>query len=159
MNLEKKHYELQQYSRRDIYEILGLPDIFAEDLFTEKIVELCNDVGVMVEVRDIEACHRLFQKQLYNQLPNETFVSFAKRRFVDDLRSKQNISSRSDFNKLRFPRDTQIYFNAKLYRYYYKLWGICKELKNSGQLKYLCETSSYIAIRRDSGTAVMKVLH
>ena len=63
MNLEKKHYELQQYSKRNIYEILGLPDIFAEDLFTEKIVEFCNDVGVMVEVRDIEACHRLFQKQ------------------------------------------------------------------------------------------------
>ena len=159
MNLEKKHYELQQYSRRDIYEILGLPDIFNEDLFTEKIVELCNDVGVMVEVRDIEAFHRLFQKQLYNQLPKKTFARFAKRRFVDDLRSKQNISSRLDFNKLRFPRDTQIYFNAKLYRYYYKLWGICKELKNSVQLKYLCESSSYIAIRRDSGTAVMKVLH
>lgn len=28
----------------------------------EKIVELCNDVGVMVEVRGIEACQRLFQK-------------------------------------------------------------------------------------------------
>ena len=36
---------------------------------------------------------------------------------------------------------------------------MCKELKNSGRFKYLWETSSYITIRRDSGTAVMKVLH
>ena len=42
--------------------ILGLPDIFTVDRLTEKVVELCNDAGVIVEVRDIEACHRLSKK-------------------------------------------------------------------------------------------------
>ena len=85
LNLEKEQYKLQQYLRRNIVEILGLPDFFTGDLLTEKVVKLCNDVGVMVEVRDIEACHRLFQKQFYNQLPKKSFVMFVKRRFVDDL--------------------------------------------------------------------------
>ena len=58
--LEKEHYELQQYSRQNNIEILGLPDIFTGDRLTEKVVELCNDVGVMVKVTNIEACHRLF---------------------------------------------------------------------------------------------------
>ena len=44
MKLEKERYELQEYSRRNNVEILGLPDIFTEDLLTEKAVELCNYV-------------------------------------------------------------------------------------------------------------------
>ena len=66
MKLEKEHYELQQYSRRNDGEILGLPDIFTGDRLTEKVVELFNDIGVLVEVRNIEACHRLFHKESKN---------------------------------------------------------------------------------------------
>ena len=36
---------------------------------------------------------------------------------------------------------------------------MCKELKKSGRIKYLWETSGNIKIRRGSGTAVIKVLH
>ena len=81
LKLEKEHYELQQYSRRNNVEILGLPHIFTGDRLTEKFVELCNDVGVMVEVRDIEACHRLFQKESNNQLPKRTTELL----LIDDL--------------------------------------------------------------------------
>ena len=64
LKLENEHYELQQYSRRNNVEILGLPDIFTGDRLTGKVAEFCNDVGVMIEIRDIEACHRLFQKKV-----------------------------------------------------------------------------------------------
>ena len=37
--------------------------------------------------------------------------------------------------------------------------GMCKELKNSGGIKYLWETFGNIKIRCDSGTVVFKVLH
>ena len=60
LKLEKEHYALQQYARRNNVEILGLQDIFTGYDLTEKVVELCNDVGIIVEVRDIEPCHRLF---------------------------------------------------------------------------------------------------
>ena len=36
---------------------------------------------------------------------------------------------------------------------------MCKELKKSGRIIYLWETSANIKIRDDSGTAVIKVLH
>ena len=57
----------------------------------EKVVELCNDVGVMKEVTDIKACHRLFQKESNNQLPKRTIVRFVNRRFAEDLLSKRSI--------------------------------------------------------------------
>ena len=113
----------------------------------------------IIEVRDIEACHRLFQKESNKQLPKITIVRFVNRRFAEDLLYKRNISSTLGLNKLGFPRDTQIYFNANLCGYYKKLRGMCKELKKSGRIKYLWETSGIIKIRRDSGTAVIKVLH
>ena len=53
--------------------MLGLPDIFTGDRLTEKFVELCNDVGAMVEVRDIEVCHRLFKKESNNKQRKELF--------------------------------------------------------------------------------------
>ena len=88
LKLEEEHQELQQYSRRNNVEILGLPDIFTGDRFTEKIIESCNDVGVMVEVRDIEACHGLFQRESNNKLLKRTILRFVNRRFAEDPLSK-----------------------------------------------------------------------
>ena len=119
---EKEHYEFQQYSRRNNVEILGLPDIFTADHLAETVFGLCSDVGVMVEVRDIEPCHR--QKKSNNQLAKRTILRFVNRRFAKDLLSKQNIRSTLDFNKLGFARNTQIYFNANLLGYYKKLWYV-----------------------------------
>ena len=121
MKLEKEHYELQQYLRRNNIEILGLPDIFNGDRLTEKVVELCGDVGVMEEVRDILAYHRLFRKESNNQLPKRTIVTFVNRGFTEDLMSKRSISSALGFNKLGSPRDTQVYFSANLCGY----CGVC----------------------------------
>ena len=136
--------------------ILGLPDIFNVDRLTEKVVELCNDAGVIVEVRDIEACHRLSKKS-NNSYTKE--LLFVNRPFAEDLLYKENISSTLDFNNLVFPRGTQIYFNVNLSEYYKKLWGMCKELKNSGCIKYLWEASGNVKIQSDSGSAVINLLH
>ena len=148
LKLEKKHYELQQHLRRNNVEILGLPDIFTGDRLTEKVVIDC-----------LNARHRLFQKESNNQLPERTIVMFVNRRFAEDVLSKRYISSTLDFNKLRFPRGTQIYFNANLCGYYKNLLGICKELKKSRRIKYLWETRDNIKTLRDSGTAVIKMLY
>ena len=54
----------------------------------KKVVDLCNGVGVMVEVIDIETCHRLFQKESNNQLPSKSIVMFVNRQFAEDAPSK-----------------------------------------------------------------------
>ena len=119
LKLEKENYELQQYSRRNNVEILGLPDIFTGDRLTEKVVELCNDVRVMVEVRNIEARHRLFQKGSNNQLPKRTIARFVNPRisYLNEILVQRYLV------KLGLPMGTQIYFNANLCGYYKKLWG------------------------------------
>ena len=127
-----------QYSRRNYVEILGLPDIFTGDQLTKKVIELCNDVGVMVETRDMASCHRLFQKESSNQLSKRTFVRFVRRRFAEDLLSNWNINLTLDFNKLRYlragvQRDPfkpsiwrgQLYYNSKFFWYFrYKFFDV-----------------------------------
>ena len=49
VKLEKSHHEPEQYTRRNNVEILGIPDIFSGEQITEKVIELCNDVGVPVK--------------------------------------------------------------------------------------------------------------
>ena len=75
----------------------------------------------MIEVRDIEACNRLFEKESNNQLLKRTIARFVNRRFAEDLLSKRNISSTLDLNKLGFLKDIKIYFNANLCGNYEKL--------------------------------------
>ena len=68
----------------------------------------------MVEVRDIEACHGLFQRESNNKLLKRTIFRFVNRQFAEDPLSKRNISSALNFNKLRFPSGLQIYYNVNL---------------------------------------------
>ena len=139
--------------------VLVLPDTVTGHRWTQKVVKLCNDVGVMVQVRDIEAFYKLFQKKNNNQLHKRTIVRFVNRRFAEDLLSKRNISLTLDLNKLRFPRGTQIYFNANLCGYYKRMSYMSKELKKIGRIKYFWKRSGSIKIRRVSETAVIKILH
>ena len=69
--------------------VLVLPDTVTGHRWTQKVVKLCNDVGVMVQVRDIEAFYKLFQKKNNNQLHKRTIVRFVNRRFAEDLLSKR----------------------------------------------------------------------
>ena len=85
LKLGKEKYELQQYSRRNDVEILGLSDIFTDDRLTETFVELCNDVGGTVEVRDIGACHRLLQKASNNRLPKRTIVRLLRISYLNEI--------------------------------------------------------------------------
>ena len=76
---------------------------------------------LFIEVREIEVCHIMFQKESNSQLPKRTIVRFVNKRFAEDLLSQRNISSTLDLNELGFPMVTQIYFKANLSGYDKKL--------------------------------------
>ena len=63
VKIERSHYQLEQYCRREIVEIVGLPqDITDQVELEEKVVELFNHAGVNVDTRDFHAIHRLRNK-------------------------------------------------------------------------------------------------
>ena len=50
---------LEQYSRRECIEIVGVPNSITNDLLGEHVVLIFEKLGVVMEPKNIVACHRI----------------------------------------------------------------------------------------------------
>ena len=60
---ERQCWENAQYSRRDTLEIVGVPDSIDNGVLEEAVRGIFKKIGVEVNKRDVQACHRLKQKE------------------------------------------------------------------------------------------------
>ena len=73
--LERKCAANEQYSRPECLEISGIPDSTPHNNLEETVLKIFNETGVMVNSRDVEACHRLNQ----NASPKKVIIKLPKR--------------------------------------------------------------------------------
>ena len=59
---ERQCWENAQYSRRDTLEVVGIPMSVRDNILEQKIYDVFQEIGVDVCDRDIQACHRLKDK-------------------------------------------------------------------------------------------------
>ena len=66
LNLEDKSSQseahmnsLDQYNRRNILEIQGIPSNVSDDTLEDKVVDIFHSLNTNVSKHDIENCHRL----------------------------------------------------------------------------------------------------
>jgi len=154
--MEREHYDHMQYTRRNNVEISGIPDIFDENL-EEKVIDICSSLEISVEKRDIEACHRLYQKAGVSG-PKRTVVRFTNRRIVEQMMRKKK-SLNTIVEEVGFPEGSSIYFNDNLCSYYRKLWVGCRKLKREGIVKFVWTVRGIVKIRRDEGSPVINICH
>ena len=57
--MERNMHRLEQYSRRECTEITGVPNSITNDLLEEHVYLIFEKLGVVMELMDIVACHRL----------------------------------------------------------------------------------------------------
>ena len=55
-------WENAQYSRRDTLEVIGIPMSVRDNVLEQKVCDVIQEIGVDICDRDIEACHRLKDK-------------------------------------------------------------------------------------------------
>ena len=60
---ERQCWENAQYSRRDTLEIVGVPGSIDNGVLEEAVRGIFKKIGVEVNKRDVQACHRLKQKE------------------------------------------------------------------------------------------------
>ena len=70
--LECDLHRMEQYSRRECLEFVGIPAPVKDDELEEKMIEILDSIGVACINDDIEACHRLKS--------NRTIVKFSSRK-------------------------------------------------------------------------------
>ena len=85
--------KLEQYTRRENIEISGIAgDIHHNDL-DQTVVDLLGRINVNISTNDIEACHKLPDKQN----PNNVIVRFANRKIaIDCFRKKKLLKEQND---------------------------------------------------------------
>lgn len=135
VNFEKQCYDSQQYVRRNNVEIAGIPDIY-DNVLEEKVIEICDSIGIKVTKTDIEACHRMFRPD--NILgPKKTIVRFVNRRIAEQLIDKRKNITSEIVQRIGFPSQSKIYINDNLCTYYRKLWQKCRELKAKKRVQFV----------------------
>ena len=57
--LDISRNKLDQYTRRNNIEILGIPATVSDDHLEHKVLNICKSMNLTVENSDIEGCHRI----------------------------------------------------------------------------------------------------
>ena len=80
--LERDLIHVDQYSRRQNIEIVGIPTFIRQKKLEKHVVEILNKMGVEISSYDIVSCHRV-KKLPGNTFPN-VIVRFIDRNFTTD---------------------------------------------------------------------------
>ena len=63
IEVERKNFQNEQYSRRECLEITGFPDSINDINLEAKVCGVLNAIGSPVTPEGIEACHRISKKK------------------------------------------------------------------------------------------------
>ena len=70
ISLESRDNMLEQYGRRNNYEITGIPDSMLQRDLENKVVDILNAIGLNVSNDDFEDCHRIGESRNNSQKKN-----------------------------------------------------------------------------------------
>ena len=60
---ERHYWENTQYSRKDTFEVVGIPKPVRDNVLEQRVSDLIQQNGVDICDRDIQACHCLKDKE------------------------------------------------------------------------------------------------
>lgn len=152
VEIEKDVIDLQQYVRRNNIEICGIPNDVGNASLEKKVIDIANAIDVEINVNDIEACHRLKDRNDGNG-PKRTIVRFVNRKFCEKLhRNKKKLNDDGTKSKLcDLGINGKVYINNNLCPYNKMLWGKCKRLYENSLIDrfWVFNGSLYVAINED----------
>ena len=146
VELEKKIYRNEQYSRRDSLEIVGIDESVETCDLEKKVIDILEDVNVVTNSKEIQACHRLWDgKRVICKFVNRktVFNSISKRKLLGSLEEYKN----------------KIYINESLCPYYRYLYSKCKGLWKNGKIHGFWVSNGSIRYRLQENGNFAKVEH
>ena len=130
--------EVEQYSRRSLVRISGIPEEMSEDT-TDKILEATSKAGIILSRSDIETSHRI-GKPGNRPVPRQIIARMTS---VD--RKFQLLKSSKKFRE--HPDTRGIAVNEDWTRYRDYICFICRKLVKNRQIKKVWTTNGKIQIR------------
>ena len=116
---------------------------------------MCNifeKLGVNFDERDIQACHRLREK-------DRAIVKFVNRKDCTNiLRVKKNLKH-LDPSKLSFSEGTKIFINERLCPYSRGIWNKCKKLRANPKLHQLYTINEIVRVKLEENGTPKSITH
>ena len=138
VDLERQTWETSQYARRESLEFAGIPSSVSNDNLEEKVIDILEKIGVKINKRDIQSCHRLHDK-------DRTIVKFSNRKdSLLILRSKKQLKELNSAD-LGLPEKT------KLYK--------CKWLKSNSHINSFYTISGIVKIKVTETSRARSITH
>ena len=121
--LEKQCHANEQYSRRDSLEIVGIKENVTNNNLEKNLCGVLADIGVNVNERDIQACHRLGDGK-------RTIVKFTNGKIVFEvLSNRKKLALMGDYRKNIYINEI---FAHVIVFFHGKCKGLWKQNKISG---------------------------
>ena len=121
---ERQRWANTQYSCRDTIEVISIPSSIRDQDLEDKVRNIFGEIGVNINERDIQACHRLREK-------DRTIVKFVNRKDCTNILRVKKDLKHLDPSKLSFSEGTKIFINESLCPCYRGIWNKCKKLRAS----------------------------
>ena len=145
IEMERNMHRLEQYSRCECIETVGVPNSITNDLLEEHVVLIFEKLGVVMEPMNIVAYHRLGEigRVIVKLLNRKDAQNVLKEK--DKLGSINLYDDNADTNNKR-----KIFINQSLCPYYRKLYGMVKDLNNEVLIDSFWITNGTIKISLSS---------
>ena len=141
IDLERKLYAQEQYSRRECVEFVGINNNLDDTELQNNAISIFHKAGVEVTKRDFHAVHRLFDKstviaKLINR--QDVYELYKRKKILRDL---------SDEDKTQLHIDSKLYVNESLCPAYRILLGKCNSLYKQKKIQAFYTSNGTIRIK------------
>ena len=114
VSLESSVNQVEQYGRRNNIVISGIPDDVADDDLEDAVTSIMEDIDVIVQNGNIEACHRT-GKSDQKTSSKKTIVRFINRKYCKKaLVNRKNLVNINSEMKYNLNRNNKIFINENL---------------------------------------------
>ena len=144
---------MQQYTRRDCIEIIGVPKSSGEDVM-EIVTEVSNLVGVQLTDEDISTAHRLPDTK---RVKDRIIAKLVRREDKDKIYSnRRKLSSKStkDIPTLSswITKPSKIHINESLTPYRRRLFGKVNNYRRENNFKFVWTVNGKIYLRQSENS-------
>ena len=155
IEMERNMHRMEQYSRRECIEIVGIPSSITNDLLEEHVLLIFEKLGVVLETMDIVACHwlektnRVIVKLLNHK--GSQYILEKKHKLRNIVFYNHDESENSNSRK--------IFINQTLCPYNRRLYGLVKDLSNESLIDSFWISNGTIKIRESSQSKPVSITH
>ena len=152
INLERQCWTNAQYSRRDCWEVAGIPESVKQNELKDKFLRIFRKVGCDIPSDNIKAYHRSGRH-------NNFIIKFSKRKNCQQIFSVKWDLSKLDMKEVDLPEETQIFVNQSLWPYCKSLWSKSKKLRSLGKILSFFIWNSTIKIKIQENSNPVSITH